>query len=452
MWVLMLRRRIKYRLSSRFLAGAALALVLTGAASCSSVWDDVSSFIEDDEANDRAMTNSGDSEDFPKLSEVPDTIRPASSPEDLDQLAEGLVADRDEARYTSETLRSRYADENDEGAERMVADAASAPEPAPRPVAESSQEPAELAEQRRVEGSATTTARTSGDLADERRISGIEPASEGGLQERRTTDLQQRTIVREGIERDGEAGSYSSSGGGALADSRRVEGGQTAVAASSKTIPLSESRVASVNQTASASAYGVMPISDFRELFNARFDSSGRSPYQNGQMQQQAAEVAGDSLATDRALSPGSENMVRAQMELTPPEPSPAFTAEDSGLAAISFQAASIPFSVGSAALNSSDRTALKAVVKLHEEFGGVVRVIGHSSRRTRDMESDSHQWVNFQLSLDRATAVSVELARLGVPAEAVLVMARSDNEPLTHEYMPQGEAENRRADVYIEY
>ncbi len=455
----MLRRRIKYRLSSRFLAGAALALVLTGAASCSSVWDDVSSFIEDDEANDQALENSGDNQDFPKLSEVPDTIRPASSPEDLDQLAEGLVADRDEARYTNETLRSRYADDSDEGAERMVADAASAPEPAPRPVTESSQEPAELAEQRRVEGSATATARTSGDLADERRVSGIEPASDAVLQERRTTDLQQRTIVREGIERDdGEAGSYSSSGSSALAESRQVEGGQsvrqTAGSASSETIPLSESRVASATQTASASvsSYGVMPISDFRELFNARFDSSGKSPYQNGQMQQQAAQIAGDSLATDRALSPGSENMVRAQMELAVPEPSPAFTAQDSGLAAISFQAASIPFAVGSAALNSSDRTALKKIVKLHEEFGGMVRVIGHSSRRTRDMESDSHQWVNFQLSLDRATAVSVELTRLGVPADAVLVMARSDNEPLTHEYMPRGEAENRRADVYIEY
>jgi flagellar motor protein MotB len=126
--------------------------------------------------------------------------------------------------------------------------------------------------------------------------------------------------------------------------------------------------------------------------------------------------------------------------------------AEDSGLAAISFQATSIPFAVGSAALNSSDRAQLKKVAELHEQFGGVVRVIGHASRRTRDMEFDTHQWVNFQLSLDRATAVSVELTRLGVPAQSMLVMARSDNEPLTYEYMPKGEAENRRADIYIEY
>ena len=370
-----------------------MALVLTGAASCSSVWDDVTSFIEDDEANDRALTNSNDGEDFPKLSDVPDTIRPASSPEDLDQLAEGLVADRSEARYTDETLRSRYADAAEEKFERQVAAASSAPEFA--------------------------------DLAEQRiQSSGIEPASDAVLGDRQALDREERAIARE-------SDSYSAS-------------------ASREITQLRETRVASFDP--SADAYGVMPISQFRDLFNARFDSSGRSPYQNAEVRQQAAQVAGDRLATDRILASDTENLVRAEMELATPEPPLSYVAEDSGLAAISFQATSIPFAVGSAALNSSDRAQLKKVAELHEQFGGVVRVIGHASRRTRDMESDTHQWVNFQLSLDRATAVSVELTRLGVPAQSMLVMARSDNEPLTYEYMPKGEAENRRADIYIEY
>ena len=393
--------RIKFRISSRFLAGAVLALVLTGAASCSSVWDDVTSFIEDDEANDRALTNSNDSEDFPKLSDVPDTIRPASSPEDLDQLTEGLVADRSEARYTDETLRSRYADAAEEKFERQVAAASSAPLPA----AESTREFADLAEQRI-------------------QSSGTEPASDAVLGDRQALNREERAIARE-------SDSYSAS-------------------ASREITQLRETRVASFDP--SADAYGVMPISQFRDLFNARFDSSGRSPYQNAEVRQQAAQVAGDRLATDRILASDAENLVRAEMELATPEPPLSYVAEDSGLAAISFQATSIPFAVGSAALNSSDRAQLKKVAELHEQFGGVVRVIGHASRRTRDMEFDTHQWVNFQLSLDRATAVSVELTRLGVPAQSMLVMARSDNEPLTYEYMPKGEAENRRADIYIEY
>ena len=396
--------RIKFRIHNRFLAGAALALVLTGAASCSTVWDDVSGFIEDDEANDRVLTNSGDNEDFPKLSEVPNTPRPASSPEDLERLAEGLVADRDDARYTNETLRSRYADQIDENderqVERQVAAAAGTPEPAPSPAQLSAQESADFADQNQAERS----------LSDERRDSGIEPASEAVIRQSRAANQQdERMATRE-----------------------------------------------KASDSSYATTFGVMKISKFRDLFNARFDSSGRSPLQNSQIQSQTTQVTGNAPATaaitDRTVSLVSTDMVRAQMELTAPEPPIAGSDSDSGLAAILFQAATIPFEIGSSSLSSADRSALKSVVKLHKKFGGVVRVIGHSSRRTRDMDASRHQMVNFQLSLDRATAVSVELARLGVPSQAVMVMSRSDNEPLTHEYMPRGEAQNRRADVYIEY
>lgn len=444
-------KRNRQRLPARYLAVAALALVLAGGVSCSSVWDDMTSYIEDDGANDRALSNNADSEDFPKLSEVPDSPRPASSPEDLEQLAEGLVADRDDARYTNETLRSRYADDAGETVQprpqkqtQQTADTASALA-APK-ASEASEAPGELADQRRVAASGTTSIRSTGSLAEERRISGTEPASAAVLEERRTSDLDDRRIVS-----GGDGGGYDASQSDALADSRRMEGGQTVrQAVSNESIPMSETRVASLNQNVGAT--GVMPISDFRALFNARFDSSGRSPYRDGNMQSQAAQVSGDKLATNRAISPGAEDMLRAQMELTPPSPPIAEEDGDGELAEVSFQVGSIPFAVGSAALNSSDRSVLKRIVKLHNKFGGIVRVIGHSSRRTRDMESGTHQWVNFQLSLDRAAAVSVELARLGVPAASVMVMGLADNEPITHEYMPLGEAENRRADIYIEY
>ena len=422
--------RIKFRIHNRFLAGAALALVLTGAASCSTVWDDVSGFIEDDEANDRVLTNSGDNEDFPKLSEVPNTPRPASSPEDLERLAEGLVADRDDARYTNETLRSRYADQIDENderqVERQVAAAAGTPEPAPSPAQLSAQESADFADQNQAERS----------LSDERRDSGIEPASEAVIRQSRAANQQDERMATRDKASDS---SYATTDDQGATDNQYVEHKRSVVAQSQPT-----------------AKFGVMKISKFRDLFNARFDSSGRSPLQNSQIQSQTTQVTGNAPATaaitDRTVSLVSTDMVRAQMELTAPEPPIAGSDSDSGLAAILFQAATIPFEIGSSSLSSADRSALKSVVKLHKKFGGVVRVIGHSSRRTRDMDASRHQMVNFQLSLDRATAVSVELARLGVPSQAVMVMSRSDNEPLTHEYMPRGEAQNRRADVYIEY
>ena len=441
--------RIKFRIHNRFLAGAALALVLTGAASCSTVWDDVSGFIEDDETNDRVLTNSGDNEDFPKLSEVPNTPRPASSPEDLERLAEGLVADRDDARYTNETLRSRYADQIDENderqVERQVAAAAGTPEPAARPAQLSAQESADFADQNQAERS----------LSDERRDSGIEPASEAVIRQSRAANQQDERMATRDKASDS---SYATTDNQGATDNQYIERKRSVVAqsqpVSSEPTTLRETRVAAVRQP--TAKFGVMKISKFRDLFNARFDSSGRSPLQNSQIQSQTTQVTGNAPATaaitDHTVSLASTDMVRAQMKLTAPEPPIAGSDSDSGLAAISFQAATIPFEIGSSSLSSADRSALKSVVKLHKKFGGVVRVIGHSSRRTRDMDASRHQMVNFQLSLDRATAVSVELARLGVPSQAVMVMSRSDNEPLTYEYMPRGEAQNRRADVYIEY
>jgi outer membrane protein OmpA-like peptidoglycan-associated protein len=439
--------RIKLRFSARYLAPAAVLLVMAGATSCSTVWDDLSALIEDDEANDRALTQSGDDQDFPRLSEVPDTPRPASSPEDLNQIGEGLVADRDEARYTNETLRSRYAEDGAGEGERILTAELSAPERQPETTRSQAPEPVDLAEERRLVASEAPTAKSSSSLAEERRVTGLEPASEAVLGQRPATQLEDRQIISAR-----ETSSYSDSATeSGLAESRRLEAGQTASQADTGAArELGETRIAAVTQPVAGS--GVMSIGDFRALFNQRFDSSGRSPYRQGEMQRVAAQTGHDSLAADRSVAPGSSEILRAQMAPSTAE-SRTILADDSlAQPAVSFQVASIAFAVGSTALNSSDRTSLKRVVKLHKKFGGVVRVIGHSSKRTRDMESDSHRLVNFQLSLDRASAVAAELTRLGVASEAVMVMARSDNEPLTYEYMPEGEADNRRAEIYIEY
>jgi len=90
--------------------------------------------------------------------------------------------------------------------------------------------------------------------------------------------------------------------------------------------------------------------------------------------------------------------------------------------------------------------------VKLKNEKGGSLRVVGHASSRTRDVDPLRHRLVNFRLSLARANAVARALARRGVPASEVRVQAMSDNVPLYHEFMPSGEAGNRRAEIYLDY
>jgi outer membrane protein OmpA-like peptidoglycan-associated protein len=111
-----------------------------------------------------------------------------------------------------------------------------------------------------------------------------------------------------------------------------------------------------------------------------------------------------------------------------------------------------VKFSHGSATLSAPARRNLKAVVQAFNEQGGIIRVVGHASSRTRNMTIEQHKLVNFWISVDRAHAVVNELMRQGVSATAIAVEARGDSQPIYSESMPAGEAENRRAEVFFEF
>ncbi len=114
--------------------------------------------------------------------------------------------------------------------------------------------------------------------------------------------------------------------------------------------------------------------------------------------------------------------------------------------------AAVVRFPAGSASLVPAARDTLRLVADLHREQGGTIRVIGHASTRTREMPVERHKMVNFGVSLRRAQVVADALIRLGVTPEAISVGAMSDNEPIYHEWMPSGEAGNRRAEIFLDY
>ena len=111
---------------------------------------------------------------------------------------------------------------------------------------------------------------------------------------------------------------------------------------------------------------------------------------------------------------------------------------------------ATIQYGNGSSSLNARDRYILRNVSALQRRGGGRVTVIGHASQRTRNMGTDRRKRVNQKISQDRADAVSRELIRLGVAAENIQVSAMSDSRPLFYEFMPTGEAGNRRTEIYI--
>mgnify|MGYP002037498736 CR=1 FL=1 len=437
------------RISTRQLAPAALAVGLLGAASCSEVLEDVGDYFEGDEANVLAIEQANNDQDFPKLNEVPDKPRAASTSKDLDQLSEGLIADRDEASYTNETLRSRYVEVAPLLRETIVTGNEADPQFESTPHREAIQREklwsAKATEQSYATDMERRVSRSLSSLAEERRIINIEPASEQVLRDRRT-EIAENLRISSNDNRSTYADDSS------LLDSRQnVLAQSVRKSETSYTGGRRDSRAVAAGQDRSRS--GVLTISQFREMFNERFDSSGRTPHSKDKLKQAASQDHGNGLSIDRAVNSDSADLAQVDIDTySLPSLSSRGDRSYSGQASVSFQAASIPFALGSASLNSSNRAALKEVVKLHRKFGGTVHVVGHASKRTRDMATESHRMINFNLSLDRATAVSLELSRLGVSAEAITVTARSDNEPIFHEYMPKGEAYNRRTEVYLIY
>jgi len=112
---------------------------------------------------------------------------------------------------------------------------------------------------------------------------------------------------------------------------------------------------------------------------------------------------------------------------------------------------ATIMFPNGSSHLSARDRRILANIRKLHKERGGRLRVIGHASSRTRNTDPVRHKMVNFKVSVDRADAVARELMRMGIKRDLITVDAVSDTEPVYFEFMPSGEAGNRRTEIYLE-
>jgi flagellar motor protein MotB len=110
-----------------------------------------------------------------------------------------------------------------------------------------------------------------------------------------------------------------------------------------------------------------------------------------------------------------------------------------------------IKFKRGSSRLSSRDKRRIGKVVTDYRSQGGTIYVIGHASSRTGDMKKSQHDLVNFDISIDRANAVTGELLNQGVAAEHLKMEALADRDPIYYEYMPLGEAGNQRVEIFRE-
>jgi len=103
--------------------------------------------------------------------------------------------------------------------------------------------------------------------------------------------------------------------------------------------------------------------------------------------------------------------------------------------------------------VTAAARAQIRRVVEAFRQRGGTgyIKVVGHSSSRTANMPIEKHLMTIFAKSQARANSVASEIIREGVPASHVLVEAVGDSQPVYYESMPQGEAGNRRAEIFLQ-
>ena len=379
------------------------ALALVG---CTSVPDyanpvewyhDVVDTFDDEAETDVAAPQPvpGADEPYPNLSDVPVAPPRETSVAEMDTVAEGLIADRENARYTDEEIR-RQGDETIS----LAAPEASAPVVMAEPMFPAEtvvMEPAPVERAQVPEVPPMPAAQTSADAWPQ---AALQPAA-GIAQPAMPSPTYQAATP-----------TYS----------------PTPVAAPSP-----------VYTPASASVYQPTAPADVKQAFGGYFSASGPAAVAPPSSQTQIAMVGGGSVPLGTPVASG---VTTAQ----------SITDYSQFRAGASVRAAVVVFGSGSAKLSGEGKKALREVAKLYKARGGSVRVIGHASNRTKEMSAEKHALVNFAVSLRRAHNVANELIRLGVPFQVMYIGAVSDTEPVYFEWMPSGEAGNRRAEVFIDF
>lgn len=465
---------------------AAIALVALAGCTATPDWADPTRWGEEAPAPpaqvspDPAAEAGTDS--FPNLASVPDARPSVSSPAARAQLREGLAADRSNAQYTDERLMGDTRDQSPPRVPTAEPDAAVvaeappppsvaadiAPTPPPPATPTPSRPAAEVPDQPPLPAPPSTAAPAAaeapGTASRASAAAETAPVSRVRSVPRRVSPrIVERVPAEEGEDALGEPASA------ALAPSAPPS-------AAMPTSPPSPPRVDATETAAPVeppvpdapgqAADGVPTVSE------AQRSEAGLSAAQSAAVQRalaaRAARLSGRDVGSEEAVPAGAVPPLPRTFASSPspgappqtgtrtvpsspalaaiaPPPTPAVPSGQSELAGVVY------FPHGSATLDSSDWGVLRDIVALHRQRGGVIRLVGHASARTGNADPVAHRVANLEMSQKRAGSVASALVRLGVARANVLAEARADSQPVYHEFMPSGEAGNRRVEIFLE-
>ena len=337
---------------------------------------------------------------YPNLGTVPTQAPPTSSTADRTQTTQGLVADQQNAAYSNDQLKAQPG-------------AGSVPPPAP------AQPPAAPTTTEAAADTGTTTA-----AAPTPPATGTVPAS---------PSVEQSTLPPPN----------SATQTASTAAPATVPYG-TPMAAAPATVPYGTPMPAAPSQAPAADAphyaspYYPLPVAGAPTPYAPAPGQVAPVQTASAQLPPSAAPIViQDQARLASILGAGTPALLPGQAG------GPAAAVQQPPIAVIFFRA-------GSAGLSSRDYSVLHDVMLLQQQQGGQLRVIGHASERTETTDYVTHQAINENLSLKRASAVGGALLQMGVPGSAVAISAVGGQGPIFYEFMPTGEAGNRRVEIFL--
>ncbi len=376
----------------------ALLTAMLAVAGCSSPdWVNPTNWFEEDNApvpiENSAPTADGVKSDeggeYPKLGSTPAVPGKTISIEEADTIENGLKADRDNAQYTDQKLR---------------ADTAIQPMPKPKPVV--------------VEPAAPAEAPATGPAVAPVPAAPVAAAPLGAPAPVTAPQIPTPTQTSNGVKLMPNAAPITTP---EQAYARQVPASNTVVISGNGVEDVFQKQLA-----ASAATTTTLPAS-------TQFQSYPVTPLNNSAVS--VAPIIQDTYNQPVALGYGN-TAGTPQMQ--------------TGVAIAGDADAIIYFEVGSSRVGAGDMGKIRKIAAAQASTGGVVKVVGHASSRTRELPLDRHMMVNLRMSQERATNVVKALIGQGVASQNIVVESQSDSNPVTREAMPSDEAKNRRVEIFL--
>ena len=186
------------------------------------------------------------------------------------------------------------------------------------------------------------------------------------------------------------------------------------------------------------------------ELSEEKLDPTPTQEYDSVLLDQRLEEESSEEVVEPVADETAKNENVEAVTALQNFEsPLPKLSINDK----IQFRVATINFYSGSSQVDGSGLSKIKRVAKIAKEREAKIKIVGHASRRTKDMPLAKHKLVNFNISDKRAQSVAdVFIKKYNFPSNNIFTEAVSDTKPLFKENMPAGTKANQRTEIFLIY